>query len=281
MLTPQEITEKAFVKAVFGGYDMSGVDEFLETVTNDYTALYKENAILKGKLKVLVEKVEEYRSTEDSMRMALLTAQRVGEEITAEANKQREAVLRDAGAEIKSRLADTAQRIAEEEMRLSVAAKETSKFIELSLALMRRHSEFLTKIEAARKAVVQNHEPPPAPAPPPPPPRPTHDDRIMDVADQIGDAVQRITNSDPSVPTVTARSPYQSSDITASAYTQAFAPQPVVQSYTQPIPAQTHFDTGSAPTLPFSLTGEDESTSPRPKFDFDDLKFGANFDSVR
>ena len=28
MLTPQEISEKEFVKAVFGGYDMAVVDEF-------------------------------------------------------------------------------------------------------------------------------------------------------------------------------------------------------------------------------------------------------------
>ena len=59
MLSPQDISDKVFVKAVFGGYDMTGVDDFLEGVAGDYAALYKENAILKGKLKVLVEKVEE------------------------------------------------------------------------------------------------------------------------------------------------------------------------------------------------------------------------------
>ncbi|MBQ1703720.1 MAG: DivIVA domain-containing protein, partial [Oscillospiraceae bacterium] len=61
MLTPQNIQEQEFNKAVFGGYDMGAVDDFLETVSADYTALYKENAVLKGKLKVLVDKVEEYR----------------------------------------------------------------------------------------------------------------------------------------------------------------------------------------------------------------------------
>ena len=58
MLSPQEISEKKFVKAVFGGYDMTEVDDFLAELNTDYAALYKENAILKGKLKVLVEKVE-------------------------------------------------------------------------------------------------------------------------------------------------------------------------------------------------------------------------------
>ena len=90
MLTPQEISERELVKAVFGGYDTSVVDDFLETISTDYAALYKENAILKSKIKVLVEKVEEYRSTEDSMRMALLTAQKMGDELLAESRTKSE-----------------------------------------------------------------------------------------------------------------------------------------------------------------------------------------------
>ena len=65
MLTPQEVSERAFPKASFGGYNMAQVDEFLDLLTADYTSLYNENAVLKSKMKVLVEKVEEYRATED------------------------------------------------------------------------------------------------------------------------------------------------------------------------------------------------------------------------
>ena len=61
MLTPQDIQDKVFAKAVFGGYDMTTVDDFLEDVMAVYAALYKESAVLKSKIKVLVEKVEEYR----------------------------------------------------------------------------------------------------------------------------------------------------------------------------------------------------------------------------
>ena len=56
MLTPQEVSTHAFSKAVMGGYNMAMVDEFLDELTDDYTALYKENAALKAKLKVLVER---------------------------------------------------------------------------------------------------------------------------------------------------------------------------------------------------------------------------------
>jgi len=251
MLTPQEITEKVFVKAVFGGYDMTGVDDFLEVLSADYNALYKENAILKSKLKVLVEKVEEYRSTEDAMRMALLTAQRMGEEITIEANKKKDETIKGAEREAEARLTETARRIAEEELRLSVAAKETSKFIELSQAIMRKHSEFLTKLETARRMVRPDPEPEP-------PPQPTYEEQMADAAEQIGNAVERLT---------------------ADADTYVPPDEPVPDYEDEPDePPVSLFDDNDEPTRQFSRKDEDDSVSPRPKFDFDDLKFGSNFE---
>ena len=101
MLTPQEVSGRAFSKAAFGGYNMAMVDEFLDELTDDYTSLYKENAALKAKLKVLVDKVEEYRATEDSMRAALLPAQRMANTMVEEAEEKKKAVL--AGAEDEAR----------------------------------------------------------------------------------------------------------------------------------------------------------------------------------
>lgn len=57
MFTPQQLEQISFDKAVFGGYDMQSVDEFLEPLLEDYETLYKENATLKSKMRVLVEKL--------------------------------------------------------------------------------------------------------------------------------------------------------------------------------------------------------------------------------
>ena len=59
MFTPQQIDQICFDRVAFGGYDMQSVDEFLEPLTEDYVTLYKENALLKSKMKVLVAKLEE------------------------------------------------------------------------------------------------------------------------------------------------------------------------------------------------------------------------------
>ena len=84
MFTPQEVSEKTFPKSssFSSGYDLAAVDEFLDTLTEDYTALYKENAALKAKLKILAEKLEEYRATEDTMRSMLLAAQKMAASMT-------------------------------------------------------------------------------------------------------------------------------------------------------------------------------------------------------
>ena len=85
MLPPQEVSERAFQKATFNGYNMSQVDEFLDILTADYSALYSENAVLKSKMKVLADKVEEYRATEDAMRQAFMIAQRRADDLVREA----------------------------------------------------------------------------------------------------------------------------------------------------------------------------------------------------
>lgn len=121
MLTPQEVSERAFPKASFGGYNMAQVDEFLDLLTADYTSLYNENAVLKSKMKVLVEKVEEYRATEDAMRKALMTAQRMADELVKEAEAKKAQILSDAEGEAKERVANIRKQAGDEEFRLSAA----------------------------------------------------------------------------------------------------------------------------------------------------------------
>ena len=85
MFTPQQIDQISFKKATFGGYDMEQVDEFLEPLTEDYVTLYKENALLKSKMRVLVGKLEEYRKNEASMKEAVANAQKTCDKMVAEA----------------------------------------------------------------------------------------------------------------------------------------------------------------------------------------------------
>ncbi|MBO4331332.1 MAG: DivIVA domain-containing protein [Oscillospiraceae bacterium] len=129
MLTPQEITKKEFDKAVIGGYVMASVDEFLVQLGQDYSALYKENAILKNKIKVLVDKVDEYRSTEDAMRMALLSAKKTAREINEEAESQKQQMLAEAEDAAVLRRRELQESLAAEEAALDAAKKKTADYL--------------------------------------------------------------------------------------------------------------------------------------------------------
>ena len=96
MFTPQEIQEQTFSKAVFGGYDMQQVDDFLEPLTEDYIALYKENSVLKSKMKILVEKLEEYRGQEAAMKKTMAEAQAKCDKMLADAKAQCSAMVQTA-----------------------------------------------------------------------------------------------------------------------------------------------------------------------------------------
>ena len=235
MLTPQEISGKEFVKAVFGGYDMSAVDEFLETVTADYTALYKENTILKSKIKVLVEKVEEYRSTEDAMRMALLTAQKMGDDMVKDAKEKSSNMLKTAKEEADAAILSTQAQIIQEEARLNAAKKATAAFIAENNALIEKLQNFLK--------AVPNLELKAQPAQKKEAPAPTKEEKIMDAVQDIDNAVSKITDSE--------------ADEAAGNTAPEAKAEPAAKK--------------------FSDEDERDYTSPRPKFDFDNLRFGTNY----
>ena len=132
MLTPQEVSTHAFSKAVMGGYNMAMVDEFLDELTDDYTALYKENAALKAKLKVLVEKVEDYRATEDSMRATLLTAQKMADSIVHEAEAKRDEILAQAETSAREKIGQLRQEVEAAEERLHQGQRDLAQFIAAS-----------------------------------------------------------------------------------------------------------------------------------------------------
>jgi len=146
MLTPQEVSSHAFPKAVMGGYNMGSVDEFLDELTEDYAALYKENAALKAKLKVLVEKVEDYRSTEDAMRSTLLTAQKMADSIVKEAEAKRDQMAVQAEADARTRISQMQSEAAEAQERLKAGQRDLAVFIAASKDICAKELAFLEQL---------------------------------------------------------------------------------------------------------------------------------------
>ena len=159
MYTPQEVSEKTFPKStgLSSGYSMTAVDEFLDGLTEDYTALYKDNTTLKAKLKMLAEKVEEYRATEDAMRSTLLAAQKMAAQMVADA--QAEQILADARGEADVQARQLQQEIRDSWEKLATAQSETEDFIRRSRDLCAQQLAFLDSLPERNAPEQEDQEP--------------------------------------------------------------------------------------------------------------------------
>lgn len=127
MLTPQEAESHVFPKASFGGYNMLQVDAFLDSLIEDYRTLYQENASLKSKMKVLVEKVEEYRATEDAMRMTLHSAQKMADAMVKEGEAKKQAAIDQIAASVEEKSKAVRAEMAKEEQAVLAKLEQVKK----------------------------------------------------------------------------------------------------------------------------------------------------------
>lgn len=182
MFTPQEVREQSesFEKAVFGGYSVSAVDDFVGSLAEDYAALYKENAVLKSKMKVLVERLEEYRKQEDSLNKVMLSAQQSADELVQDAERKCAKMLSDTEASLRERNVDLKRELAAEAERVSRAKKTAAAFIaemenqvHQSLSQLERIRQMtIVPKTSAKQPVSQKPEPAPKPNPAPQNPEP-------------------------------------------------------------------------------------------------------------
>ena len=98
MLTPDKIKNKTFQTTGKGSYRAEEVNAFMEEVSASYEQVFRENGEIIKKMSILANKVEEYKKEEDSLRSALLSAQKLADQITAEAQEKADSVVAEAQA---------------------------------------------------------------------------------------------------------------------------------------------------------------------------------------
>ena len=149
MYTPQQLDEIAFDRVRFNGYDIDSVDEVLGALIDDYTTLYKENALLKSKMRVLVEKLEEYRNGEASMRDAMSGAQKTCDQMVRETEAKCAQMLNDANLTAAENARNASSLIAAENARVEEAKKAASARIAEIQEQMKTVIQALERIKTA------------------------------------------------------------------------------------------------------------------------------------
>ncbi len=247
MLTPQQVSEHAFAKATFGGYNMAMVDEFLDELTEDYTALYKENASLKAKMKVLADSLEEYRATEKGMRRTLLAAQQAAEAMLKDAESRKNDLVREAEADASAKIAELRRQVADEEARLEAAKAATADFVAMVREACRKQEESLNSLSEVTAPSAVNS--------------------VDETAQAIEASVLKLLaqEDEPIAEPVAVEEPEEEEDEPASLYEEITAGNRRDQERARVFDEE-----------PAEKNEDDMSTTRR--IDFDNLQFGANYD---
>lgn len=158
-MTVQEIQEIGFEKAVFGGYDMKSVDTFLERVAEEFATMQKENAALKAKMKVLVDKIDEYRGVEEGMRRTLMSAQTIAQDTIDKAKQEAETLLAKAREESDQKVASVKNQLLLEQEKLETARKQTLDFIARVSSAYQSQNKTLVELARAEHLVRMDGQP--------------------------------------------------------------------------------------------------------------------------
>lgn len=255
MLTLEQIKTITFTRTM-GGYKMSEVDDFLDQCADTVDSLLKERDAANKKLEVLADKLMEYRNDEDSIRSALVNAQRLGDTIVREANQKAalaqedaaikaEKLVEDARAKANDALNSVSDDIHAQQEELRRAKHEVSLFKERMLEIYKEHLSLLGMLpeEPAAPETTAEKEPSAQPAAAP---------------------VEPVT---PAAPTAEAPVAAEPVEEPVSAPAEAVAPvEPAV------VPLQVQVPLNALDTE------ADAKKAETPKSRFGDLKFGEDYD---
>jgi len=100
-ITPMDIEQQEFTRS-FRGYNEEEVDDFLDKIVKDYEELINENLRLNEEIERMQEKLKEFSEIEETLRSALLNAQKSAEEMKGRVESEAKIIIEKAELEAKS-----------------------------------------------------------------------------------------------------------------------------------------------------------------------------------
>ncbi|MCI1964894.1 MAG: DivIVA domain-containing protein [Oscillospiraceae bacterium] len=170
MLSMNDIINVSFRKSGFSGYKVDDVDVFIDQVRETVDQMQKkevaqdeltdklrtENQQLTEKVKILAEKVEQFRSEEDEIKNALISAQKVGDASVREARHRAEIILKDANLKAEHIEQEAQEKTMEQKKEMERLQRSVSEFRAHLLAVYKEHLTLIDALPTSKPESEQN-----------------------------------------------------------------------------------------------------------------------------
>ena len=144
IITPLDIQQQQFKGKMLGGLDPNDVDSFLQMVAAEMESLIRENSELKEQGRKISQQLEELSQREVTLRDTMLAAQKITEEMKA--NAQKEATLLISEAELKGEriVADAENRLLQLNNQIHEVRRQKLQFESNLRSALESHLKMLT-----------------------------------------------------------------------------------------------------------------------------------------
>jgi len=145
-ITPSDIYNQDFRRAMLGGYDAREVDAFLERVADIVDRLLGQIRHLREKVDEQRVSIDEYREIEKTLRSALVSSQKFSEDILASAKREAESLIEEARlqkAQAQLAAAKLSRRLVRD---IHVLEQQRSRMRREMLAILETHKSLLDSL---------------------------------------------------------------------------------------------------------------------------------------
>lgn len=127
-ITPLDIQQQQFKGKMLGGLDSDDVDAFLQTVAAEMENLVRENNDLKEQLSRQSREVADMAEKEKELRETMLAAQRITEDMKANAGKEASLIISEAELRGERIVADAERQLGELKARIEEVRRQKIQF---------------------------------------------------------------------------------------------------------------------------------------------------------
>ncbi len=145
MISSEDVRRVTFEKA-FQGYRRDDVDDYLKQVAQSMDELAAQNDDLQKKLVVLAQRIEQYRTMEDTLSTTMINAQRLGENVIREAKQKAAEIIRTANIKAEDREQRSRDDVELAKQEIVTLKSEADSFKRSLIEMYRKHINLINKL---------------------------------------------------------------------------------------------------------------------------------------